>query len=338
MKPKNPKRRPSDLVLACTPTFIVAADAGDDGKPRLPRVSMIAYTGGPMRVYAWSDPVVIDFAGLKIPASVPLRFGHDPRELVGHSEEAEIANGKLTIEGVISFETTRARSIVTSAQNGFPWQASVGVQPIETEFVPAGKTTEVNGKQVSGPVDIVRKGQLKEVSFVDLGADSKTSATIAAKERGQGAEAMDEDDQVVDPDATPNPTPAPKPRSAAPPVAAAGETLNDVVGDVRRENHRRERITAMVKVALKVPGADIDALEEIGKQAINGSWDEQRTELALMRATRVQAPSGHVSSGSPPSDAVLAASVLLACGMKSEKLAKDMDFGEIGRASCRERV
>ena len=49
----------------------------------LPRFSMVAYTGGPMRIAGWRYPVVIDLAGLAIPSqSRPIRFSHDPTATV----------------------------------------------------------------------------------------------------------------------------------------------------------------------------------------------------------------------------------------------------------------
>ena len=49
-------------------------------RPRLPRFSMVAYTGGPMRMAGWRYPVIVDLAGLAIPSqNRPIRFGHDMR-------------------------------------------------------------------------------------------------------------------------------------------------------------------------------------------------------------------------------------------------------------------
>ena len=39
----------------------------------------------------------------------------------------------------------------------------------------------VNGRQYAGPLNVVRKATLGEISFVDLGADGATSASVAAQ-------------------------------------------------------------------------------------------------------------------------------------------------------------
>src|SRR5690606_30558204 len=43
----------------------------------------------------------------------------------------------------------------------------------------------VNGRTFTGPLHVVRRAILKEISFVDSGADSATSARIAAQHKEQ---------------------------------------------------------------------------------------------------------------------------------------------------------
>lgn len=310
--------------LMCSPQFVAAAAAADGEAKKLPTVRMVAYTGGPMRVSGWGpNPLIIALDGLAIPANVPLRFAHDGYELVGHSENIRVEGTKLLLDGVISFETARAKSIVTSAANGFPWQASVGVQPTEVRFVEAGQTMEINGSVRKGPFYAVTKGQLREVSIVDLGADPKTQTKIAA----MATEAsMDEDEKQTPPaggSGNTHPTPTPP----APPVQA-GANLDSIIGEARAEQQRQERITSMVRAACQAPGADLDALQRIGSEAIASKWSENQVELALLRASRAPMQVATHRSGGPPSDAVLAASLLMSCGMSHEKLVKDPDFGE----------
>ena len=51
---------------------------------------------------------------------------------------------------------------------------------LEAEFVAAGQTVEVNGQTFEGPLHVVRRMTLKEISFVDSGADGGTKAVVAA--------------------------------------------------------------------------------------------------------------------------------------------------------------
>ncbi len=126
-------------------------EAGGDGKPRLPRFSMVAYTGGPMRIAGWRYPVIVDLAGLGIPSqSRPIRFGHDMASGVGHTDAIRVEDGQLVAAGVVSRDTAAAKEVVVSARNGFPWQASIGAAVEEYEFVKENQKAMVNGREFSG--------------------------------------------------------------------------------------------------------------------------------------------------------------------------------------------
>jgi len=58
--------KPPERLELTAQMEITAADAGD-GKAPLPRFSMVAYTGGLMRIAGWRYPMVVDLAGLSIP-------------------------------------------------------------------------------------------------------------------------------------------------------------------------------------------------------------------------------------------------------------------------------
>ena len=58
---------------------------------------------------------------------------HDGERIVGHGV-ATVAAGKLSLEGVVSSSSADANEVVTLAANGFPWQASIGAEPIKVEF------------------------------------------------------------------------------------------------------------------------------------------------------------------------------------------------------------
>ncbi|MCK6490711.1 MAG: hypothetical protein L6R48_20870 [Planctomycetes bacterium] len=174
------------VAFACAPEWL-AAEAGApgaDGQPAkavLPRFSMVAYTGGPMRLQGWRHPVIVDLAGLVIPTQHrPIRLGHDAAHGVGHTDSLRVEGGKLIAAGVVSRDTSAAREVVISSKNGFPWQASIGAAVEEHEFVREGGTVHVNGRAWPGPVNVVRRSSLGEISFVDLGADGNTSALVTA--------------------------------------------------------------------------------------------------------------------------------------------------------------
>jgi hypothetical protein len=172
---------------------IEAVGENPDGSPKLPRFKMLAHTFKPVRVGGWYHPIVIVRAGLTIPRqSLPIRFNHSSEQGVGHTTSVAIEGGKLVAEGVISRVTEAARDVIESAKNGFPWQASVGTSVDRYSFVEAKRTATVNGVTYEGPLYVAHETTLNEISFVDLGADDKTSASVAAGRASASGETLAE--------------------------------------------------------------------------------------------------------------------------------------------------
>jgi len=320
MKQSKTDPKPPEQLQLTAQMEILAAEGGED-KPALPRFSMVAYTGGPMRIAAWRYPVIVDLAGLAIPSqSRPIRFGHDMTAGVGHTDSIRVTDGKLIAAGVVSRDTQAAKEIVASARNGFPWQASIGAAVEQFEFVKNNQTVLVNGRDFTGPVNVVRKATLGEISFVDLGADDSTSASVAATANRE-KDIMDESNNDKQKDAqggTGKETPKVESQapagteagSAAPPV----EDVPDVAAQMRADAAaEQERIAAVRKVCA-------DQHAEIAAKAIKEGWDVTRTELEVLRADRPKAPAAHVPDNSM-TGAVLEAACMLTAGLTDvEKL------------------
>ncbi|MCC7407743.1 MAG: hypothetical protein IT442_06700, partial [Phycisphaeraceae bacterium] len=197
--------QPDQAMVSLTAAMQIDAQAsavGEGATPALPRFSMVAYTGGAMRLAGWKFPVVVDLAGMNIPSQLrPIRVGHNTDQRVGHSTAIRIENGpsggQLVAGGVVSCTGRTAQEVVADARNGFPWQASIGAAVEEFEFTPEGRTVVVNGREFAGPVNVVRRSTLGEISFVDLGADGNTSARVAAsaKKESQNMDGQDPKNQ-----------------------------------------------------------------------------------------------------------------------------------------------
>jgi hypothetical protein len=140
-----------------------------------------AYTGQKVSRY-WND-LIIDVAGMSAKESIPILREHERDRIAGHSTKTWAENGKFFIAGDMSESTPDGKEIVGLADEGFPWQASVGVwakkiESLEDENVFA----EVNGQQVQGPIDIWRESMVGETSFCVLGADDRTAAIVLSDE------------------------------------------------------------------------------------------------------------------------------------------------------------
>ncbi len=294
-KPPAPTRpdnidTPTTLALTAEAVIEVIAAEGEEDSATLPRFRMVAYTGTPMRIAGWRFPVVIDLAGLAIPSqSRPIRFSHDASAGVGHTDAIRVDDGQLVATGVISRDTATAREVVVSSKNGFPWQASVGASIDEFEFVKDRQTAIVNGREFAGPLNVVRKSTLSEISFVDLGADGQTSATVAAaadktnsqseeetsmstqqNTDGVGAAHQDDEHDRLD-------------SKQQTPITAA-DPVKEMRAAVASETERINQIRQLC--AGRHP--DIEA------KAIREGWDKTRCELEVLRAKRPAAPAIHV--------------------------------------------
>ena len=286
------------VALTARAEIDLSAAAEADQTEPLPRFRMVAYTGEAMRLAGWRHPVVIDLAGLSVPSqNRPIRFGHDAQAGVGHTDAIGVDGGQLVASGVISRDTAAAKEVVASSRNGFPWQASVGASVDEFEFVRPNQTVTVNGREFTGPVNVVRRSTLGEISFVDLGADGRTSATIAAS---AGADAAgDGDAPQTDPD------------------AGGGR---DLVAEMRAEAAAEtERISAVRRICAG-EHRDLEA------RAIREGWDATRCELEVLRASRPKAPAAHVPTNLVTDGVLQAACMLSGRIHQPERFCEEQDL------------
>ena len=263
------RETPKKLELASIP-FKIEAAAGDG----LPRFNLVAYTGGQIKPAGWWDGVVVDLAGIDIQSQqMPLRFAHRSEWAsgVGHTESVSVSNGQLVAVGVVSRDTLTAREVVKAAQNGFPWQASIGGDVLEVEYLAENQSTQVNGVNIAGPMDIVRKLRLYEISIVDLGADPRTTVNIAA-ERGNESEGTTMPDQ--------NPTPESKPAVPVTPPETQPVAVDPGIAQIRAA--QAAETTRIGNVRRICAGRHV----EIEAKAIQEGWDADKTELEVMRASR----------------------------------------------------
>lgn len=180
-KQKNTRKLKRSVVcLEAMPTWgFVEAAEGDDS-PKLRTFKMTAYTGAPIRQWWSRHPIILDLQGMKtVRGSIPVLRDHDRQRIVGHTDAATVGD-TISISGIISGVGKDAEEIAGTSLNNFPWQASIGASISKVVFLKEGKTAIVNGKEITGPMNIARRSALDEVSFVVFGADSKTSASVAA--------------------------------------------------------------------------------------------------------------------------------------------------------------
>ena len=121
---------PKNLSLTSVLEIQAGADGGD-GQPALPRFTMVAHTGGVMRVGGWRHPVVVNLAWLAIPSqSRPIRFGHDANSGVPREQMLpDRQRTQLTTNNRVA--TVASRPAGTASRTGRRSRADGGARPGE---------------------------------------------------------------------------------------------------------------------------------------------------------------------------------------------------------------
>lgn len=168
------------------PVQLAAAAAG---KPR--KLLIVGYTGGKMRVRGYGE-IAIDLAGLELPATIPVLADHDATlsGVIGPGKPS--TDGRQLIVEAELADTPAAKTVLSIIESGVQLQASLGADATEREREPvaAGDKVQVNGQTLTGPFTLITKAKLKEMTVTPLGADDKTSVSLAARSAAKGVRAM----------------------------------------------------------------------------------------------------------------------------------------------------
>lgn len=139
--------------------------------------SGIAYAGGVITDHGWYNAVAFDLATTTAETPLPLLFNHSGSP-IGVIETVSIGT-QIEIAGRLFADIDdRAKDIADKADRGIKWQLSVGIFPAATENLNANQQHTINGQSFTGEITLLKQNRIREVSFVTLGADDKTSATV----------------------------------------------------------------------------------------------------------------------------------------------------------------
>jgi len=275
-------------------------------QPKHPRLRIVAYRGGVMRVEGFGS-VVVDLAGLTLPDNVPILGDHENRlDSILGTGKAEVRGGRELVIFVNLADTPAAQQVIELLRSGIELQASVGVEPEAAKRIRPGDVVQANGGTHEAPaagLTLVTKGVLREVSVLPLGADGTTQVSLAARAAQSGVSAMDKDVQ--------------KNEAPADPVAA-----------------ERARVAEIVELAADYP--------VIRGRAITEGWTIEATRAALLDILRASRPRGivtHVDSSSAgvPARDLLCGALLLHAGYAAvgEKQLGERIMQAAGDLRCR---
>ena len=302
-----------DIAFSDSHCVSFESDSGE----KIPRFEMVAYTGAPMRIAGFDLPVIVDLKGV-VPASqsLPIRLDHDARKGVGHTTTIAINldDNKIFAIGIFSRDTPFAKDVLSSAQKGFPWQASIGGSVEDAKRLERGETCEVNGRMVSGPVWVVNSLTLREISFVDNGGDHNTSVIVDCNE--QERTEMNEEKTIVE-----NETQVAENIECKEKEVVANEqtlSLGETIADFRKGFAAEKKRVAEIE---KIGNRENPELEAA---AIAQGWTPEKFELEFLRASRPKTPAIHTENHETNADA-LEAAALLASGVPQSRLEKQFD-------------
>jgi hypothetical protein len=144
----------------------------------------VGATEAPVEVYDWRRGEIVKeillMDGCEMPASrqLPLLDSHnrcDTGSVLGSFRQMKVTGDQL-IGRVFFSNTPEATSPWTKAREGHLTDFSIGYRVVDSQWVPAGQTTSVRGRSFEGPVSIVTRWRVKELSICPVGADEAAKA------------------------------------------------------------------------------------------------------------------------------------------------------------------
>ncbi|MCF8043282.1 MAG: hypothetical protein K9K65_11620 [Desulfarculaceae bacterium] len=158
-------------------------------------IEVVVATEQPVRIYDWErgvvDEVLLMSGLIPMPRQVPLLDTHNRwstndvlGSLRGFKREGE------QVVATAHFSQT-AEKAWTLAQEGHLTDVSVGYQVSRFVWVEEGKTAKLGDREFTGPVKVATKWEIREVSAVPIGADSKAKVRAQASNEPQEEGTMD---------------------------------------------------------------------------------------------------------------------------------------------------
>lgn len=161
--------------------FLKCVTNFEDRESGPPQVEIVANSGAVMDMGP-GERWVVDLSGQITTRAggqvVPILYGHDWDEQLGHTQSFAVDGAKIVMRGVADGATKRAKQWAESSLTGFPWNASLGFVVLDSLDIPEGETIAVNGREEAGPLKVATSIEIWEVSVCTFGADKDTSAKV----------------------------------------------------------------------------------------------------------------------------------------------------------------
>lgn len=154
-------------------------------------IQAVVATENPVPMPDWQRmemvPEVLLMSGAEFPRSrqVPLLDSHSRYSVgqqLGSARDLSVDGSQMI--GRMTFSST-AESEFTKVREGHVTDVSVGYEVLKRSYIPEGKTKTIAGREFSGPMNLVTKWRVREVSITPIGADQQ------AKMRGLSSHPFD---------------------------------------------------------------------------------------------------------------------------------------------------
>ncbi|HEA65298.1 MAG TPA: hypothetical protein ENI07_00520, partial [Desulfobacterales bacterium] len=103
----------------------------EEGGDKKGRFLIVAKTSDPVQ-NMWGETIFLEIKGMRTEAKLPILRQHDPNSVVGFGSSFKQDN-TLFIEREFSQVTETGKEVKDLAEEGYPWQASIGVYPEKVE-------------------------------------------------------------------------------------------------------------------------------------------------------------------------------------------------------------
>lgn len=188
--------------------------------------SGVAYSGEVIANHWFWGNVAFDISSSKAGDTTPALVDHRSDRIAGTGKMS--FSDEMAIEGHLSAVTEDGKRVAALADEGFPWQMSIFIEPGEIDEIKAGVKASVNGREVSGPLTIFRNNLIREVSFTPTGQDAQTSVQVFSKFANREVPNM----------------PSPNPQTTEPTVAELQSQVTKLSADLASANARAEAAVA----------------------------------------------------------------------------------------------
>lgn len=175
MSTKKEKTTKKALRFVAPEGSFVKFSEGSEGEKQ--KAEMLAYSGKIIKNHWWWGDLAIDISGVGFQGNtIPILEDHSISKKIGFSKKPDLSDNKIFFKDIQLLSNQYAQEFSQNSKDGFPYQASVYVQPTKIQRLEENEEAEVNGFKMKGPGTIFRQTILKEASVTVFGYDNRTNS------------------------------------------------------------------------------------------------------------------------------------------------------------------